>query len=168
MPAPDEERRQGPPHGRRADDHHRTGWRSVLRENWYRDIWLVVISALLLLGYIGQNNVLDDVQRVQEEQREGRRAAIQVTCAATSAVIDAGRATITGGAESLDPEFAKNLEALGYPPINVRRDQARKAARLYAKAIADKVEAATGVEGVVHEKDGTLDCDLLLQLANTH
>lgn len=135
----------------------RSGLGPFLRENWYRDIWLTAISALVVLALIGQGNVLDDIQ-------EGRRAAVDVTCAATSAVINAGRATITGGAESLDPEFARNLEKLGYPSKPVRERQARKAAKLYAGAIAREVERATGVTGVVKE-DGSLDCERLAVLS---
>lgn len=149
--------------GRRRSDlerHRLIRW----RENWYRDVWLLLTTALVAWALLGQNNVLDDVRRVQDEQREGRRAAVQVTCAATSAVIDAGRATIIGGAQNLDPEFTASLERLGYPPVEVRQAQAQKAAKAYAKAIANRVETATGFTGIVNE-NGTLNCAKLADLS---
>lgn len=130
----------------------------VVRENWYRDVWLILITGALFWSQIGLSDVV-------ERQRESRRAVDRITCAATSAVIDAGRATITGGAESLDPEFARNLEALGYPPLKVRKEQAEQAAHAYAEAIARRVEEATGATGIVNP-NGTLDCRALVGLTS--
>lgn len=149
---------------RRALHWLRVKFAPLIRENWYRDVVLIVVCAMLFFGWRGQQNVIDDIKVVQQEQREGRRAAVDVVCAATSAVIDAGRATIIGGAEDLDPEFARNLERLGYPPRDVRRDQAQQAAQAYAAAIAKKVEDATGVTGIVR-RNGTLDCVRLAELS---
>lgn len=156
---------------RRARHWARTKFAPLIRENWYRDVGLIIVCGLLFFGWRGQNNVLDDVQKVQRDQRhllheqkKGRRAAVDIMCAATSAVIDAGRATILGGAASLDPEFAANLERLGYPPEPVRERQARKAAGLYARAISRRVEQSTGVEGVVR-RNGTLNCKRLAVLS---
>jgi hypothetical protein len=106
-----------------------------------RDLTTVIAVGLSAWAVIG-------LDREQEEQREGRRIAVAVTCAASSAIIDAGRATLTGqiGAP-LPQEFARQLEKLGYPPQKVRDQQAREAARAYGSFISRRVQrAARGAE----------------------
>lgn len=148
-------------HGRRATD---KGWRVLVRENWYRDVWLFIITAASAWAVLTTLSIVADVQQGQRDVQEGRRFAVSVNCAATSAVIEAGRATITGGAAGVGGEFERNLERLGYPPRKVRKRQAKQAGRAYAAAIARQVEKAAGVKGVVH-RDGTLDCPRLTRLA---
>lgn len=150
------DRRETP--GRRAEDKSRHHIR--VRENWYRDVWLLIITGLTTWSVLTTMSTVNDVQ-------EGRRAAVGVTCAATSAVIDAGRAAITGGAQGVSGEFARNLEALGYPPKHVRERQAKQAARAYSRAISHRVEKATGVAGIV-KPNGTLDCERLAELSRVN
>jgi hypothetical protein len=134
------------------------GWRRLVRENAYRDVWLLLVSGLMVWALL-------DIRGVVNDQREGRRYAVNVVCGATSAVIDAGRATITGGGVG-PPEFVRNLERLGYPPRRVREAQAQKAAAQYADLIARRVEKVAGATDVVR-RDGTLDCALLTERART-
>lgn len=115
-----------------------------------------LVGALTIgLGVLGNNGEL-------ERQREGRRIAVNVTCGAISAVIDAGRATITGGAAGLPPELASFLEAHGYPPAAERRRQALEAASTYARSIAKAVERASGRDDLV-QPNGRLRCERLAE-----
>lgn len=150
---PVEERRKWP---RRKQD--RWGWRIVVRENWYRDLWLIIITGVVLIA-------LSRSQDAVNRQAEGRRVAGAVTCSAISAVIDAGRATIQSGGK-IDPrEFERNLEKLGLPPRDVRMERSRTAAESYARLIAQRVVEESKVPGLVRE-DGTLDCRKLRVIAN--
>lgn len=135
--------------------------RLILRENWYRDVWLLLVSAFVVVAVLNSRDAV-------ERQKEGRRVAVQAICGATSAVIEAGRATITGGATGVGGEFERNLRALGYPPRKVRQRQAMQAAEAYARTIAEGVRQAAGVNarGLVR-RDGTLDCQRLQQVART-
>lgn len=137
--------------GRRRADR----WRHALtaRENWYRDVWLLLLSAVVLWAAVAS---------VQNSARarhlaEGNRRAIEVSCAATSAVVDAGRATLRGGAVIRPDRFRHELERLGLPPQTVRERGADAAARDYGASIASAVERATGRPGLARP-DGTLDC----------
>lgn len=144
----------------------------------YRRVARLVIAMMVLglLAFVAgglmlraQQQHLSDQQRVATEQRadilrqqaqivEGRRLARRVVCSAVSAVIDAGRATITGGAAPGPPAFTHALERLGYPPLAKRRVAARQAADGYANLIATSIAKASGVRGLV-KPDGSLDCD---------
>jgi hypothetical protein len=140
----------------RAEDHGKLyAWWG----RYGRDLTTVIAVGLAAWAVIG-------VVSEQRKQKESRRIAIAVTCAATSATIDAGRATITGqiGAP-LPSRFARALERLGYPPQEVRDEQAREVARAYGDLIARRVQAAAQTAGVEHElaedlvtESGRLDC----------
>jgi hypothetical protein len=130
-----------------------------LRENWYRDVWLVIISSAVLWASVStyQNQV---------NQRVGRRVAVGATCAALSGVIEAGRATISSGVIIKPQRFERNLEKLGLPPIRIRKHSAEDAAFAYGRAIAIRVAQATHNKSLVRS-DGTLDCHLLQVAART-
>lgn len=142
-------------------DRRRGDRRLIPSENWYRDVWLLVISVFVFVALHNASNAIN-------QQREGRRVAVAAICGATSAVIEAGRATITGGAAGVNGEFERNLRKLGYPPRKVRRKQAMAAAEGYARTIAEGVRTAAGVKahGLVRA-DGTLDCHRLQRVART-
>lgn len=92
------------------------------------------------------------------EQKVGRSRTLSVVCGSISAVAEAGRATIDGGATGVGPsEFERNLRRLGYPPRSTRRRTAKAAARAYTRAIGRAVEQESGVTGIVRQ-DGSLDC----------
>lgn len=152
-PAPGLERRSPHRPTRRAGDRH---FRP--RENWHRDVWLLLITGLVAYALVSMAGVISD-------QREGRRIAVRALCGATDGVIDAGRATITGSAGGLNPELTRFLERHGYPPKPIRQAQADKAARLYGRSIGARVELATGLKGLV-EPDGGLDCERLAAVSN--
>ena len=110
----------------------------------------------------------DQVNRIDQAVQQvqgGRRAALRVSCATTSAVIEAGRRTLTAQVGTRVTEFERKLIELGYPPRRVRDRQARAAARAYGEFIATRIEEATGVRGLVR-KDGGLDCTRFAAVAN--
>jgi hypothetical protein len=133
---------------RRHDDR---GWKSVIiRENAYRDVWLLLISGFLLLALVRSQDAID-------RQIEGRRIGSSITCSVISSVIEAGRDQILSSATPGPPNFEANLRKLGYPPIKVRREAAQAAAHQYASRIAWRVKEASGLRGIIR-KDGTLNC----------
>lgn len=176
------ERRTMAPRGRRRSD----TLRIAPGENWYRDVVLFFVSLFVVIAVSRSSDATNNATRASREathasinatrasrnaldaihqQRVGRVVAIKILCGAMSAAIDAGRATITGGALSVTGDFERNLRALGYPPRAVRLSAARRAARAYAKQIATGVTVAVGgpgeARGVVRP-DGSLDCRRLL------
>lgn len=148
-----------------AVEHHERTSLIRLRENFYRDIWLLVLTVVLVIMAVGASNDAGKALTKTQRQQEGRAVAVNVVCGSTSAIIEAGRATITGGG-GVSPQLARNLERLGFPPKRVRDVAAKRAARLYAKSIADAVERESGVRGLVRP-DGSLDCFRLRRVTNT-
>lgn len=130
--------------------------------------WLIVgflalvVVALALAGLAvvqaaaSATRAQDAIDRVEE----GRKVGSAITCAATSAVIDAGRTTIKAGAYVRPKEFADALEDLGLPPETTRKRFAAIAADAYARNVSRAVLSGSGVRGVVRP-DGTLDCKAL-------
>lgn len=158
---------------RRAED--RRGAR--LYRAW-REFVLYVAAGLAIYAAIAAADAVSQASR-------GRAVALGVTCAAQSAVIDAGRAIITGGtgserqaeqavAAARTPAqrraaeaaleraraFGRGLERLGYPSRAQREANAKAAAAAYGRTIASKIERESGVKGITRP-DGTLDCDAL-------
>lgn len=150
------DRRVQHPRGRRRLDRLRIApW-----ENWYRDVVLVFVTAFVLVAVIKSNQAVNN-------QRHDRAVTAGAICGAVNAVITAGRATITGGASGVTGEFERNLRKLGYPPRKVRRQQAKRAADLYAKSIAASVAKSTQVDlSNLVNPNGTLDCKRLPLVAN--
>jgi hypothetical protein len=145
---------------RRRVDH---GWRRLIRENWYRDVWLLIISACVAWAAWSTVNLADDVNT-------GRRQGIGITCGATNAVIDAGRAAI-GTPTNFPPALERNLRQLGFPPREQREQASRRAAEQYARSIATGVvrnaKDPRKARDVVRP-DGSLDCDRLAAVANAN
>lgn len=133
------------------------------RADIVRDFWLILATALMVVALVKSQDAVTRSQNALQAQVEGRRIGQLVTCSSISAVIDAGRATITGSNSIGPPRLERSLEALGLPPQRVRERQAQLGARLYAQSIAQKVETASGVRGIV-KKDGSLNCALLRRL----
>ncbi len=113
--------------------------------------------VLLVLAVLSNGVAIRVALRADAGQREGRDIARDFSCATTSAVIDAGIATIKGGGRTISPEFERNLRRLGYPPLVQRQLQADLAAAAYARAVATRVQSATGRTDLVRE-DGSLNC----------
>lgn len=137
-----------------------------------RGMWLAtcVVIGLLFAGFtvLWTSAAVSshDAKTAAARQAEGRRVAVDVTCAAMSAVIEAGRTTITGSGRVTSEEFERNLRLLGYPPKSERRAAARRAADAYARSIAMNVQRQARVKGVVRP-DGTLNCARLQVAAKT-
>lgn len=131
---------------------------------------LVVLLGLLAVTVVlatGANVVAfesaADSRTALRSVDEGRKVGSAVTCATTSAIIDAGRETIESGAYVRPREFAAALERLGLPPFTTRAQYAAIAAQSYARNISVAV-GRTGVRGVVRT-DGSLDCAALRRAA---
>lgn len=119
------------------------------------------IGMVLLVVAVASNGVaIRFAIRAEKEQRRGRQISTQTTCAATSAVIEAGRQTILAGGRRQPDRFERNLAKLGYPPLEARQKAAELAAQAYARAIASKVQEITGRTDLV-QRNGALDCDHL-------
>jgi hypothetical protein len=136
-----------------------------VRQNWYRDVWLLLITASVLLLTVKTYDLIHDV-------RDGRRTSVGISCAATSAVIDAGRAVITGragGGNAMSKQFVQNLERLGYPPKKQREEAAAKAADFYLRSIVEGIAKQVGAHkaGQVVTPKGSLDCDAVRRLTHT-
>jgi hypothetical protein len=136
--------------------HERKRWPN---DNWYRDVWLFVVTAIVFLA-------LHDASAAIKSNHEGRRAAVNVTCATLSAVIESGRETLRAGAQIGPPRFERGLTRMGLPPLADRQRAADLAATHYSKNIATEVERQSGVRGLVLP-DGRLDCSRLRTLART-
>jgi hypothetical protein len=113
-----------------------------LREIW-RDLVPAVAIGLAFWALTISQGQVSAIKVNQKEAQAGRAIAISVTCAALSAVIDQGRATISAS--------------------DTRK--ARRAADTYRDGIAQRVQRQTGVGNLIRE-DGTLDCDRLQALSN--
>ena len=139
-------------------------WQAAIvqvRRNYRRLLLYVAVLTFGLCALITAAFVLFAEQ--QHQRQDGRVIAIQASCAATSAVIDAGRKTILTAGD-LPPKFARALERLGYPSAQARKARARVAAEAYARSIAEDVERQSGVKHLVRP-DGRLNCDRLTSAA---
>lgn len=98
-------------------------------------------------------------------QKEGRRLALGVNCAALSAIAEAGRETIMA-ATPLPPGVEQLLEAHGFPTPAERRAAAKIAADNYVHRISATVESQVGRrgDGLVNA-NGTLNCARLQVVA---
>lgn len=113
----------------------------------------IVLTALTVVS----NGIAIRVAlRADSQQREGRDIARDFSCATTSAVIDAGIATIKGGGQ-LPPRLQRELQRFGYPSRGERDTANALAAAAYARRVATKVQEFTGRSDLVRP-DGSLDC----------
>lgn len=140
---------------RRRGDHR---WKINSRENWYRDVLLVVVCGLVVLSLNASGDALDRVQ-------QGRIAGTKVTCAIASAISEAGRQTIEAQPFGESP-FIRFLERHGYPPASVRERQSQAAAAAYVSGISQRVERQIGhkSDGLIN-RDGTINCARLAAIA---
>lgn len=127
-------------------------------------LMVVLLVAACLLSVANSVMNVVSINQIQAS----RKRSLDVVCAANSAIIDAGRAVITGGAPKpgqRPTRFELNLERLGYPPPPVRRAQAQKAATEYGRGIAHAIETQAHVKGLVRQ-DGSLNCAALARFTN--
>lgn len=118
-----------------------------------RVLYGVLFVALTFVAFLA-TEVRNIADRNSGLIREQATQAI-ARCAATSAVIEAGRLTITGEIAG-DPDQAA-LRRMGFPPKRARDAQAQVVADAYANHIREHVTRVTGKPPPVN-KDGTLDC----------
>lgn len=121
---------------------------------------MCVVGALNVAAIALQTVVLKQQATQARDQREGRALGTRTTCAVQSAVVDAAFQTIRAGAVLKPDRFRRNLERLGLPNTQTRRQAADLAAKAYASIITKAVEDATGRKGLV-QPDGSLDCKRL-------
>jgi methionine synthase II (cobalamin-independent) len=97
-------------------------------------------------------------KRLAEQQSEGRKVALGVTCGALRGVEDAGRLVLT--------QRLPGTSAL-YPPSTSRERKARRqVAQAYNRVITDRIVQEAGVAGAeVIEPNGSVNCDRLREVA---
>lgn len=144
--------------------------RKLIRENAYRDAWLLAITVFVLLGF----KALDDQNT---EIQQGRKATTGITCAVSAAVVKGGKLTIVSSAEApLPHRLEVFLRAHGYPPLAQRKAQAQQAGEAYSQFINAEIIAASGVHakqvlepsrlhGKPNPRAGELNCKRLRALA---
>lgn len=132
-----------------------------------RGLYIVAVGLAFVMGLL-----VVRLDKVDREQRDGRKVGLGVTCGVLSGVTEAGRRTIEAGAmPATTPQglrFDRNLQRLGYPPVAARQAAASAAADHYVQLIVREVEQTSGVKGLVITKGsqrGKLDCKKLGRVA---
>jgi hypothetical protein len=124
----------------------------------------VIAVVAVVVAVAATVKVARDDAKIREltvVQKQGRRLALGVTCAAVSAVSEAGRATIAN-AMPLPPGVEALLVAHGFPSFRERKAAARIASVDYVRRISAKVEDQVGRKGDhLVNADGTLNCHRL-------
>lgn len=127
-----------------ADRVHRSLRWQAFALGAYAATLVLTIAALILL---------------YEQRSSDRGNQARAQCAALSVVIDAGRKVIVSQtAQPVPPREERTLERLGFPPLEVRRQQAERAADRYAAKIASAIRQQASVPGVVR-RNGSLNCE---------
>lgn len=146
--------------GDRPGVEHQRRWQIRVRENSYRDWWLLAITLIALLGIWLNHGTLT-------AQVKGRHFAVGAICATLSSISEAGRQVIVSGAEAPDTPFMRFLEAHGYPSRAERQRHAQAAARLYVQRISTSVQQEVGGKAAhLVRPDGGIDCAELQKLSN--
>lgn len=128
----------------------------------------MVVLALTLLAFGAASLYFQNVQNNNVENiKQGRKTSLNATCAALSAISEAGRKTISSSGAT--PISVKAEIFLGLPPLtpDQRKALAQQQGNAYVTGISDKIDAAVGGkrgDGLVN-KDGTLNCVRLAQIA---
>lgn len=142
-----------------------------LNENWYRDLWLFLVTVAVVGGFLAIRGTTNEIQ-------EGREATTGITCAVSAAVVKGGRVTIVTSSEtSLPPKLEGFLKKYEYPSKAVRRKQAQLSGEAYTKSINAEIVKAAGVKaskviepdklpnGRPNPNAGSLNCKNLRALA---
>jgi hypothetical protein len=142
-----------------------------MRDNWYRDVWLFLITVAVVVGFI---SIIEATQQIEH----GRRDTSGITCAVTSATVHAGKLVITSSAQQPLPlELEAFLEKHGLPSRKTREASAETAANSYTALINDAIVKTAGVKatkvleperlpnGAPNPNAGLLNCERLRQLA---
>jgi hypothetical protein len=121
---------------------------------------MVILAVLFVVQFglgswalILTSRTEDLVHQIQDQRRQGAG----INCGISSAIIEAGRATITNGG-TLPPKLERFLERHGFPPAPVRERQAAMTARRYAQSISTAVARSVGPGSGVIRPNGSIDC----------
>lgn len=135
-------------------------------------ILCAVTSLCCLIAVIFFGFTTLDTNSGLDQQKAGRATALSVSCGTNKAIIESGRTAILSGTAAPPPARQEAaLRRLGFPPYKVRVRLAQAAARVYARKIAETVQAAvaqnldTGQAAGLVNRDGTLNCDRYKSLA---
>lgn len=145
----------------------------------YRDLWLFIASGLLVLSLIFIVKAVHQAESAAHESKvaiskvqTGRKAATGFTCAAASALAQAGREVVeqsNAQRKVPTPKAEKLLLELGFPPLDQREAAAKATGRAYTHRITELVEQKAGVPRKIAasliEADGSLNCARLRELA---
>jgi hypothetical protein len=142
-----------------------------LRENWYRDVWLLAITAFCVFLALRIEGSVNQIQ-------EGRRDSAGISCAVSSATVQAGKLVIVQSSEQpLPPKLERFLEEHGLPPLQDRKVAAQGTAAAYTQLINRAIVRYAGVQaksvlepdklpdGALNPNAGLLNCERLRRLA---
>lgn len=145
------------------------------RQNRYRDVLLVIAVVFMGLALWVAQNATSTANRATHEAdraiarvQAGRQVSVGITCAALSAISEAGRRVI--GNPMPDTPFTRTLERLGYPSYPQRVALARQAADKYVEQISGRVNESLAehgkrpVPGLVRG-NGTINCRVLANIS---
>ena len=137
---------------------------------WHH-IWrdFVPLAALLIAAFavVSSEGKADKAQvdaavarQATAVQRQGRKAAVGITCGALQGVTEAGRLTLT--------DRLPGTESLQRSSTSAERHVRRVYARAYSRVISERIreQAGTKALGIVR-RDGTIDCEALSRAAGT-
>lgn len=138
-----------------------------VRENWYRDVWLLIITATVVYLAFLSVGYSQQAANTARQIQAGRSAGVATTCAVLSAVAEAGREVIAGPSKLPPTREEQALERLGFPPFRIRHQEAEKAADAYVASLSRHVVSQVGARGQsLVRPGGRIDCGEFLKLAN--
>jgi hypothetical protein len=151
------------------------GPRAKRRPEW-RDFWMLGLSVVLLVVALNDQSTSSKENSDNQAQishnrdairavQQGRKSALTVSCAVTSAISLAGRTVIEGASMARETPLTRFLEQHGFPPPGVRARQAAASGKAYVDSINANITARLhqNVKGLV-EKNGTINCVKFQQL----
>lgn len=144
--------------------------RRLIRENAYRDLWLLAVSIMVLFGFKALSDKTAEIQ-------EGRKTGTTITCVITSSILRGSHNFIVASSSApLPGKIEARLVKEGYPRKAEREQEGVRSADSYTTAVANAVVAAAGNEarGLIAETSpakgkhgpaaGTLNCARLKTL----
>lgn len=133
----------------------------MLPERWYRDIWLLIITIIILLA-------LGSLHEQTLEIQEGRVVGTQISCGLTQATITANKHVIEGSLLShYTASQEKALKIFGFGDKKARERKSVIAGHAYILSIQQAVMLFAGnkASGVI-QSNGKVNCKELKQLSH--
>jgi hypothetical protein len=149
------------------------------RENWYRDVWLFLITLLVLLALYTLGGQTEEIQT-------GRAFGTEINCGFNQAVLLANRHLIEGSSSSRHetPTSERRLEELGFGTRVQREEQAKLQGVLYIQSVQAGIELFAGAKasGIIDDRPkenartgkldvanvGTVNCMRLKKITKAH